>query len=62
MNNDRFARLPEVSRITGLSRPHIYRLMSENRFPRSYKLSERAVGWRVSDIEEWMAARQQNAA
>lgn len=52
-------RLPAVIRRTGLSRSTIYRLMSEKQFPRPVKLSERAIGWRGSDIDQWSSSLTQ---
>lgn len=38
----------------GLSCSTIYMMMSEGRFPRPLKIGRRAVGWRASDVEEWL--------
>jgi prophage regulatory protein len=35
----------------------IYRLQSERRFPRSVKITERAVGWIEHEIQEWLIER-----
>ena len=40
----------------GLSCSTIYMMMSEGRFPRPIKIGRRAVGWRASDVEEWLKA------
>jgi prophage regulatory protein len=45
----------------GMSRGSIYRLMTLGRFPKSVKLSERAVGWRESDLDAWLESRQHAA-
>lgn len=50
----RIIRLPEVKSKTGLSRSTIYFYMSEDRFPKSVSLGERAVGWIEADIEQWL--------
>jgi len=50
-------RLPDVKARTGLSRASIYKMMNEGKFPASLKLGERAVGWRSSDIDAWIASR-----
>lgn len=55
---DRILRRPEVEAIVGLRRSMLYKLMAQGDFPRPIKLSERAVGWRLSDIEAWQAERQ----
>ncbi|MBK1716843.1 helix-turn-helix transcriptional regulator [Thiocystis violacea] len=57
----RIVRLPEAVEMTGLSRGSLYRLMQKGAFPKSVKLSERAVGWRESDLNAWLNSRQ-NAA
>ena len=53
----RILRLPEVLRITGLSRASIYRLVRFGTFPPSVKLTARTIGWYSTDIETWIAAR-----
>ena len=49
--------MPGLSRLLGLSKATIYRLLKRNRFPKSIKLGPRAVGWRLKDIDEWIASR-----
>ena len=53
----RIYRLPEVLRITGLSRASIYRLLQAGDFPSSVRLTARSIGWHSKDIETWIAAR-----
>ncbi|MCC4818401.1 hypothetical protein BCU85_09265 [Vibrio lentus] len=58
-NADRFTplsilRLPEVIRLTGLSRPTIYRRINAGTFPKQIMLGERAVGWRAYEINQWL--------
>ena len=53
----RILRLPEVLKMTGLSRTSIWRQIDAGTFPKSVKLGPRAVGWRASDIEEWLRNR-----
>jgi prophage regulatory protein len=50
-------RLPNVIQMTGLARSTIYKLISDERFPAPLKLSQRAVAWRMMDIEQWIASR-----
>jgi prophage regulatory protein len=47
-------RLPEVIRFTGLSRTNIYRRIAAGTFPAPVALGPRAVGWRESDVIEWI--------
>lgn len=59
---NRIMRLPEVKRLTGLSRTTIYQMMITREFPQSLKLGHRAVGWRYSDLQEWLDQRVVNSA
>lgn len=52
-----FLRLQTVIRVTGLSRSTLYRLMSDDQFPRPVRLGPRAVAWRRTDIDAWAEAR-----
>ena len=50
-------RLPEVKKITGLSRSSIYAMMEKSAFPRQVSLGARAVGWIDAEISEWIAQK-----
>lgn len=50
-------RLPHVIKMIGVSRAHIYELISRGEFPRPISIGRRAVGWVATDIEEWIASR-----
>lgn len=52
---DRLIRLPEVMHMTSLSRSQLYRLMTENRFPRGYRISHKVSAWKETEIEEWIS-------
>ena len=52
-----FLRIWAVTRLTGLGRSTIYRLVAEKRFPLPVRLASRAVAWRRCDIERWSEAR-----
>ena len=54
---DRLLRLKEVIERTALSRSTIYRLMRDGSFPEPLKIGPRAVRWRESETEAWVAAR-----
>jgi prophage regulatory protein len=47
-------RMPDVMKLTGLSRSSIYLMISNGSFPRQVSLGARAVGWRESDIHDWL--------
>ena len=54
---ERLLRRPEVEVQTGLTRSTIYRLMRAGEFPEPLKLGPRAVRWRATEIESWIAKR-----
>lgn len=55
-------RRPAVEARTGLSRSTIYAAMARGEFPQPVRLGPRAVGWRESDVAEWLASRELRAA
>lgn len=54
MTLERIIRLRELLQLTGLSRPTLYRLIAQERFPRSVHLTPRLVGWRSSSVQAWL--------
>ena len=50
-------RREEVEERFGVSRRWIYNQMRAGRFPEPVRISERAVRWRVIDLDEWAAGR-----
>lgn len=50
-------RLTEVQKRTGYSKAWIYRLLKENRFPKSVKIGSRAIAFVESEIDEWINQR-----
>jgi prophage regulatory protein len=51
---DRFLRINEVLRTTGLAKNTIYRRIREGTFPRQIRIGPNSVAWRQSEIEKWM--------
>ena len=53
-------RLPEVLKVSGASRPSIYRWMEleKSPFPQQVRLGKSAVGWSSSEVMEWLAERK----
>lgn len=49
-------RMSEVCEVLGLSRSTIYKLLSEGRFPEPVQIGDRAVRWRVEQVEAWRDA------
>ena len=52
--DDRIIREPECRKLTGLCRTTRYIMENEGRFPRRVQLGGRAVGWKLSDVQEWI--------
>ncbi|EIZ77112.1 phage transcriptional regulator AlpA [Novosphingobium sp. Rr 2-17] len=52
--SDRFVRLPDVLKRTGLSRATLYRKVQDGTFPAQVRIAKRCVGWRQSAIERWL--------
>ena len=57
MKRDRLIRLKEVSSKIGMSRSTIYDLTAKGLFPDRVLLGRRAVAWRESEIDAWIATR-----
>lgn len=59
---DSLIRLPEVLKLTGLSRMSVYRLMKAGDFPSSRKLmgpGRRApVAWSLNEVQAWIEERK----
>lgn len=55
----RILRLPAVKEMTGLSRTGIYLAMNDDTFPKAIPLSDRAVGWLESEVQNWIHAKVQ---
>ena len=55
--SERIMRCREVVSITGLSRTTIWRMETAGNFPERISLGANSVGWRSSDIENWIASR-----
>ena len=53
----RIIRTEDLTRRLGLSRATILRNVKAGRFPAPIKISQRAIGWRIDDVEAWIAAR-----
>jgi prophage regulatory protein len=50
-------RLGKVREACGLSRTELYRQIRAGNFPKPVAIGVRAVAWRESDIQDWIAAR-----
>jgi len=61
MNDERLIRLPEVERLTGLRRAHLYALARKQKFPVPLKIGARASAWRESLVLAWIQDRIRDA-
>ncbi len=57
IQNDRILRRKELEQFIGLSRSSIYEAMAQGEFPKPIRIGKRAVGWRQSTIDAWLAER-----
>ena len=55
---DVLVRIGDVCAITGLSVPTIYRLMTQNGFPRPVKITRTARAWKLSELAAWVDSRE----
>jgi len=53
---DRIVREPERRLITGVSRSQWHRMVAAGKAPAPVKISDRASGTRLSDLQTWMAS------
>ena len=51
-------RKPRVLALIGIGNTSLYAAIKRGDFPAPVKLGVRAVGWRRSDIENWLASRE----
>jgi prophage regulatory protein len=49
--DDTMLRMPEVERLTGISKSTIKRMVSDGRFPKALRLGIRAKGWLACDVK-----------
>lgn len=56
--SEKILRMNELKKIIGVSSCTIWRWRKQNKFPRPIKLGERLIGWRESEINEWLANKK----
>ncbi len=57
--DDRIIRFEELSKIVGVSRVTIWRWEQEGKFPLRISLGPGSVGWRKSEIDEWIRSKKE---
>jgi prophage regulatory protein len=50
-------RLPEMLRMTGLSRSTLYNRIAKKEFPHQVPLGDRVVGWLKREVDDWISER-----
>jgi prophage regulatory protein len=60
--DDRFLRLSEVERVTGLSRTSLWRLRRAGAFPKGYAISPNTRRWLASEIHAWIRSKLTSAS
>ena len=50
-------RLPAVLARVGVSRSTLYEMKARGDFPEPVQIGARAVGWRSTDVDEWLESR-----
>ncbi|UQB43140.1 AlpA family transcriptional regulator [Thiomicrospira microaerophila] len=50
-------RAKQTQAATGLSRSHLYNLVSKGLFPKPVKLSEKSVAWIEAEVQAWIDSR-----
>ena len=58
-NQMQFLRLPQVMQRVALSKPQLYKLITQNEFPSQIKICSRISVWLESDVVEWMQQQVQ---
>ncbi len=59
---DKIHRLPSALDLTGLCRSSLYNALAKKDFPEPVMLGKRAVGWRESDLMDWVQSRQKRSS
>ena len=58
MAETRILRIRHVVAKVGLSKSKIYLLIKAGEFPKPVRLAATAVGWKLSDVENWIESRE----
>lgn len=58
-NPDRIVRETDRRYITSISRTQAWKLEKEGKFPKRVRLSNRSVGWKLSELLEWVNTQPQ---
>ena len=56
--DDEFIRRPALLELVGMSKSHQTRLEKSGKFPQRVRLGQRAVGWSLREVRQWMDAKK----
>lgn len=59
MTTDSLITIHTVCKMTGISKPSVYRLMKKDEFPKSVQLTKSCVRWSLSEIQAWIEEKKQ---
>jgi prophage regulatory protein len=62
VTSERMLRLPSVLERVGVSRSTLWSWVREKRFPPPVRLGLRAVAWRSTEVDAWIASRTEARA
>jgi len=57
MEGERILRSKKVQKLTGVSRTTLWRLERKGKFPARISLCPGSIGWRSSEVDEWICSR-----
>ncbi len=55
--DEKLVRLPRLLERVPFCRSQLYALIAKGKFPKPVKIGERAVAWRSTEIDAWIARR-----
>ena len=58
---ERLLRIQDVETAVGMRRANIYRLIRQGEFPKQVAVGERAVRWKESEVDAWIAGRPEKS-
>lgn len=59
MQTQQYYRMPDLLVMMPVSKYTIHKMVREGDFPHPVKLSKRATGWPVAEVQQWMERKAQ---
>ena len=57
LESRQLARRKDILKLTGLSKSTLYRLELSGDFPKAFRLTDRCVAYKLSDVYRWMEGK-----